>query len=102
MVNKHYIENKQNLLSLQCKIKSNHREIERLKERLSKIPEEIESLQKLIDNDIDPDPNTDIYVKRIVNITYLKEDLNNFPEFIKNLKAELFDLEKEYKKEKLK
>ncbi len=115
-VNRPLIENKGRLLSLKCQIESDKREIERLKERLEKIPEEIEFLKKLLKT---TDERTQEYInnnghddfsnklvdadcRRGVNITCLEEDIKNFPEFIKNLKAELFDLEKEYKKEKLK
>ena len=115
-VNRPLIENKGRLLSLKCQIKSNQREIERLEKRIKEIPEEIEFLKKLLkttdertqeyinDNGYDDFSNKmiDASCRRGANITCLEEDLKNFPEFIKNIKAELFDLEKEYKKEKLK
>jgi hypothetical protein len=115
-VNRRLIENKGRLLSLKCQIESDQREIQRLEERLKKIPEEIEFLKKLLkvtdertqeyinNNGHDDFSNklVDSDCRRGANITCLEEDLKNFPKFIKNLKAELFDLEKKYKKEKLK
>ena len=110
------IENKRRLSSLKFQIESNQREIVRMEKKLSEIPENIEFLKNLIkttdertqeyinDNGHDDFSNKmiDASLNRGAKIYYLEEDLKRIPEMIKNLKAELLDLEKEYKKEKLK
>ena len=110
------IENKRRLSSLKFQIESNQREIVRMEKKLSEIPENIEFLKNLIkttdertqeyinDNGHDDFSNKmiDTSLNRGVKMSYLEEDLKRIPEIIKSLKAELFDLEKEYKKEKLK
>lgn len=104
------------IAEIEAQIVSNQKEIIRMEKKLSEIPENIEFLKKILkitdertqeyinDNGHDDFSNKiiDASLNRSAKIYYLEEDLKRIPEIIKSLKAELFDLEKEYKKEKLK
>lgn len=107
---------KKKIAEIEAQIVSNQKEIIRMEKKLSEIPENIEFLKKILkitdertqeyinDNGHDDFSNKiiDASLNRSAKIYYLEEDLKRIPEIIKSLKAELFDLEKEYKKEKLK
>ena len=104
------------IAEIEAQIKSNQRELIKMRKKLSEIPEDIEFLKNLLKitdertQEYINDNGHDDFSKKIIDtsvnrgakIYYLEEDLKRIPEIIKSLEAELFDLENEYKKEKLK